>query len=111
ARVARIDGVRAPLCEGASVVPEGNRRISRVGHPKLTPLALLSGIWYRRSAKKHLCVGMNRIRTETRSLTLLHDPAAIQNDDSMRDVLNDREVMRDEDVAHSELILEFAQEV
>ena len=75
------------------------------------PRTLGVRIGYRRGFEQHLRVGMRRPLVHDRRGTLLHDPAAVQDDDAVGEVPNDRKVMGDEQVAQLKFTLQISEQV
>ncbi len=69
------------------------------------------GIGHRHRLQQRLRVRMERMRVELVAWCALDDPAEVHHRDLVRDVLDDGEVVRDEEVGQPEVALQVGQQV
>src|SRR5687767_9561802 len=105
---AAIDGYWATRMEAAA-----GRRIDRARHVAREddPLARAARVGHRDRREQRDRVGVLRVREEGLGLGELDDPAEVHHRDAVADVLDHREVVRDEEVGQPELVLQVHQQV
>src|SRR5215471_11631856 len=88
-------------------------RIDRVRHVALQDdaLALDARIGDRDRRQQRLGIGMQRRRIEVFSRRDLDDAAEIHHRDACADVLDDRQIVRDEEIGQPELLLQVFQQI
>ncbi len=106
----RIRRVAAARVEGAArrrprrIGDLARKADARAGPPQ-------AGIGHRHGGEQRLGVGVLRIGEERRRRRFLDDAADIHHRDPVRDVLDDREVVRDEEIGEAELVLQVLEQV
>jgi hypothetical protein len=108
ARSANLDRMRTPRCEGACI---SANRFAGNGHACPAPLPLSLRIGNRCRGKKRARVWVRRRVVDGGSVTLFHDPAPIENDNPMREMPDDVEIVRDEEIGETEVLLELAEQI
>ena len=105
---AAIEHVGASGMESATA-----RRIDRARHVALEDdrVADGSGLWHRHGREQSLGVGMPRRGEYLLSGPHLDDLAEIHDGDTMRHVLDDRQIVADEEQRKAELALQILQQV
>src|SRR4051812_5233306 len=73
--------------------------------------ALETGIRHRDGREQRLGVGMLRIPEERMLVRELDNAPEVHDGDAMADVLDDREVVRDEEIRESQLVLKIHEQV
>src|SRR5262245_57897300 len=103
-----LDGHGAPGMEAAAGGRiEGRRHVALQDDAR--PLAV--GIGHRNSGEQRLRVGVERPLVEILAPRRLHDLPKVHDRDAVADVLDDREVVRDEQVGDPVLLLQVDQQV
>ena len=91
--------------------PAAGRRIKRARGFTLQrqPLAHLlhSRIRNRHRGNEITRVGMQRLGEQLVGRSDLRDPAEVEDDDAIRDVTHDREIVRDEEIGEAEALLQI----
>jgi len=100
---ARVDGVRASRREPAAV-----RWVRRVRERSADAFRGVPSA--RQALQQRLRVGMGRVLEHVEHAPLLHHLPGVHDDDAVRDLRDDAEVVRDEEDAHPELVLEVPEQ-
>ena len=115
AQLGLLDRAALLRLPATSVEHAAGRRVDRAGQVTLQqdPLALArcSGVGHRHGRQQRVGVGVQRLLVEGVAVGELHDVTEIHHGDAVGDVAYYGEVVRDEDVGDSELVLDVLEQV
>ena len=102
---ATLGALRAPIVEGAA-----GRPLEDAGNLSLDgdyfTFFLNHGISHGNGGKQGLRIGVERMVVQLLAISDLHDPAQVHHQNTVGNMLDHRQVMRDEDVADADLQLQ-----
>ena len=74
-------------------------------------LSFRMAVRYRNRRQQSLCIWVRRIVKQLLLIRELHDMTEIHNHHTIRDVLDDTQIMRDKDVGHAHRFLQLTKQV